>query len=105
MNEHYITQKPTVVKDMVSEPKRYTLDEALKTGMPVYTRALNITSEVNDFFEKGIKPVDNILTDGYGIEMDCRYHKVIKDCFLYNVIRNIVEMYNVGMLIPTQKGC
>jgi len=72
---------------LLPSPKKIALEEALASGIPIYTRARGFGSEKCN--------VPNLLTsviDGYALDIDIYHLKVIKPIYIFNVLQEKITL-------------
>ncbi len=68
--------------------KIITLDEALSSGKPVYSKAKNISSSYTS-----ISYISRALEVGDAIYIDPYYIKFTKDVYIFNVLHNNITLF------------
>lgn len=69
-------------------PKIISLQEALNSGMPVYSKVINITTSYNS-----IKHISQALVTGDALYLDPYYIKFTKDVYIFNVLHNKITLF------------
>lgn len=96
MNSQPITHAVTIKPKQIDFVKSYTLEEALESGYPIYTRAKGVP----EVYAKGIKPISQIIQDENAVCYDYHFHKVTKTVWLYNHLFKNITLYKPNSLIP-----
>lgn len=68
--------------------KHITLDEALSSGKPVYSKAINISQTFNSILH-----ISKALECGDAISIDPYYVKFTKDVYIFNVLHNNITLF------------
>lgn len=72
-----------------------TLEEALESGKPVYTRARGVP----ELFEKGILPISKAVENGDAIDKG-GYLYFKTNCYIYNYLGKRITPTNPNISIP-----
>ena len=73
---------------------KYTLEDALESGLPIYTRARNIPETI----DKGIPNMFELIKNGHGY-LDGEYVRINTPLFIYNYLSDSVTKFNPGTSI------
>lgn len=95
MNKQPITHTVTIKPDQTYLDKQYTLEEALESGYPIYTRAKGLTTDVDKGFPHISEAigVDGMIDGG-------NYIRFSNPCFIYNYLHQSIHNIKPGKRIP-----
>lgn len=90
----YVSTKPKVSYN--KEIPKISLDDALASDIPVYTRAIGIS----ELFEKGIISVKDIIQNNHAERYDGTHHKLTTAVYIYNHLYGNIYHHKQGTYIP-----
>ena len=95
MNSQPITHAVTIKPKQIDFVKSYTIEEALESGYPIYTRAKGLTTDVDKGFPHISEAigVDGVLDGGNWI-------RISNPCFIYNYLHQAIHHIKPGRTIP-----
>ena len=109
--ENYISRHRTYLKDfdqendayaqikdlywndkMCDQPKNITLEEALSSNLPIYTKATRIPEKLG----LRIKHISKAISNNDAILIDSNHLRFNKEVFIFNVLHNIIKKVNLS---------
>ena len=75
---------------MCDQPKNITLEEALSSDLPIYTKATRIPEKLG--FR--IKHISKAIANNDAILIDSNHLRFNKEVYIFNVLHNIIKKVN-----------
>ncbi len=75
---------------MCDQPKNITLEEALSSNLPIYTKAARIPEKLRTH----IIHITKAITNNDAILIDSNHLRFNKDVYIFNVLHNIIKKVN-----------